>query len=116
MSVEVLLMKALIFDAEAEAEVKNCFFFYFYHHMHLHLFTARWHGQELFLLISIYMDAQDHAIYHVWIHFVPSSLYPRREENILSEPISNPGPLASQATALTTRPWLLGQSQERFLE
>ena len=22
-----------------------------------------------------YMDMQDHAIYHVWIHFIPTSLY-----------------------------------------
>ena len=57
-----------------------------------------------------YMDTQDHAIYHVWIHFIPTSLYPRREKTIWSELESNPGPLASQATALTTRPWLLGQA------
>ena len=56
-----------------------------------------------------YMDTQDHAIYHVWIHFIPTSLYPRREKTIWSELQSNPGPLDSQATALTTRPWLLGQ-------
>ena len=55
------------------------------------------------------MDTQDHAIYHVWIHFIPTSLYPRREKTIWSELESNPGPLISQATALTTRPWLLGQ-------
>ena len=56
----------------------------------------------------LYMDPQDHAIYHVWIHFISTSLYPRREKTIWSELESNPGPLASQATALTTRPWLLG--------
>ena len=56
-----------------------------------------------------YMDMQDHAIYHVWIHFIPTSLYPRREKTIWSELELNPGPPASQATALTTRPWLLGQ-------
>ena len=57
------------------------------------------------------MDTQDHAIYHVWIHFIPTSLYPMRRKNIWSELESNPGPLASQATALTTRPWLLGLSK-----
>ena len=56
----------------------------------------------------IYMDSQDHAIYHVWIHFIPTALYPRREKIIWSELESNPGPLASQATALTTRLLLLG--------
>ena len=55
------------------------------------------------------MDTQDHAIYHVWMHFFPTTLYPRREKTIWSELESNPGPLASQATALTTRPLLLGQ-------
>ena len=28
----------------------------------------------------IYMDTQDHAIYRVWIQFIPTSLYPRREK------------------------------------
>ena len=41
--------------------------------------------------------------------FIPTSLYPRREKSIWSELESNPGPLASQVTARTTRPWLLGQ-------
>ena len=31
-----------------------------------------------------YMDTQDHAVYHVWIHFIPTSLYPRREKTILA--------------------------------
>ena len=26
------------------------------------------------------MDTQDHALYHVWIHFIPTSLYSRREK------------------------------------
>ena len=45
------------------------------------------------------------------ILFLPP--YTRGEENIWSELESNPGPLASrpQATALTTRPWLLGQQE-----
>ena len=51
-----------------------------------------------------YRDTQDHAIYHVWIHFIPTTLYPRREKTIRSELELNPGPLASQATTLTTRP------------
>ena len=54
------------------------------------------------------MDTQDHAIYHVWIHFIPTTLYPRREKTFWSELESNPGPLASQATTLATRPWLHG--------
>ena len=41
------------------------------------------------------------------ILFLPP--YTRGEEkNIWSEPESNPGPLASQATTITTRPCLLG--------
>ena len=61
------------------------------------------------------MDTQDHAIYHVWIHFFPTSLYPRREKTIWSELESNPGPLASQATAPTTRPLLLGRYNWSYL-
>ena len=41
------------------------------------------------------MDTQDHTIYHVWIHFIPTSVYPRREKTIWSELELNPGPLAS---------------------
>ena len=41
------------------------------------------------------MDTQGHAIYHVWIHFIPTSLYPRRNKNIWSELELNPGSLAS---------------------
>ena len=52
------------------------------------------------------MDTQD----HVWIHFIPTTLYPRREKTIWSELELNRGPLASQATALTTRPWLLSST------
>ena len=38
-------------------------------------------------------------------------LLPKEKKNIWSELESNPGPFASrsQATTLTTRPWLLGQ-------
>ena len=55
------------------------------------------------------MDTQDHAIYHVWIQIFPTS-YARGEKQFGLELESNPGPLASQATALTTRTLLLGQS------
>ena len=57
------------------------------------------------------MDMQEHAVYHVWIHFIPASFYLRREKTIWSELELNPGPLAAQATTLTTRPWLLGHVQ-----
>ena len=60
--------------------------------------------------IFFYMDTQVHAILHFWIQFIHTSLYPRREKTIWSELDLNPGPLGSQATALTTRPWLLGQT------
>ena len=66
------------------------------------------------IIILIYMDTHNNAIYRVWIHFIPTSLYLRRSENIWSELELNPGPLASQATALTTRPWLLGLKIEFF--
>ena len=36
-------------------------------------------------------------------------LISEEEKNIWSELELNPGPLASQVTALTTRPWLLGR-------
>ena len=52
------------------------------------------------------MDMQEHTICCVWIHFIPS--YARGEKkNIWAELESNPVPLATQVTALTTRPWLL---------
>ena len=54
------------------------------------------------------MDMQDHAIYHAWIHLFPTS-YARGEKPFFLELESNPGPLASQATALTTRPCRLGR-------
>ena len=62
------------------------------------------------------MDTLEHEIYHVWIHFIPSSLYPRREKTTWSELKLNPSPLASQATALTARPWLLGQMDGATVE
>ena len=48
------------------------------------------------IIILIYIDTQDQAIYHVWINFIPTSLYPRRRKNIWPELELNPGPLASQ--------------------
>ena len=53
-----------------------------------------------------YMDMQEHKICRVYL--LPP--YTRGEKkNIWSELELNLGPLASQATTLTTRPWLLGQ-------
>ena len=52
------------------------------------------------------VDTLDHKICCVWIHITPTSLYLRREEKIWPELELYPDPLASQATALTTRPWL----------
>ena len=46
------------------------------------------------------MDTQDDAIYRVWIHLF---FLPEKRKTIWSELQSNPGPLPSQATALTTR-------------
>ena len=53
------------------------------------------------------MDTLDHAIYHIWIHLFPTT-YARDEKPFGLELESNPDPLASQATALTTRPCHLG--------
>ena len=53
----------------------------------------------------INMDMQDHAIYHAWLLFSYLLKPKEREERPFLE--LNPGPLASQATALTTRPCLL---------
>ena len=55
----------------------------------------------------IYLYLPDHEMYCVWIPLIPTPLYPRREKIIWSELESNPGPLASQSTSLTTRPFLL---------
>ena len=42
---------------------------------------------------------QDHAIYHVWIHFfLPPYIQGERRKTIWSELESNPGPLSSQST------------------
>ena len=54
------------------------------------------------------MDMQNHAIYHVWIHLFPTSSA-QGEKPFGLDLESNPDPLASEATALTTRPYRLGQ-------
>ena len=54
------------------------------------------------IIVIYYRDMQDHIIYHLWIHLFPTS-YARGEKPFGLELKSNPGPLASQATALTTR-------------
>ena len=78
--------------------------FFYSHTLHFHKFAARWHGQELFLFLSSWM-------HKIMQFFVSGShlLIPEEKENIWSELESNPGPFASQATTLTTRPLLLGQ-------
>ena len=62
---------------------------------------------RLGIILFIDMDMQDHANYHVWIHlfFLPAMPEERRK-TIGSVLELNPGPLASQATALTTGPCL----------
>ena len=52
------------------------------------------------------MVMQDRAIDHVWVHLFPTS-YARGEKPFGLKLESNPRPLASQATALTTRPYHL---------
>ena len=80
-----------------DAVVSQCFFLLPYLALTLVCRQMAW----LRIDFIFYTDTQDHAIYHVWIHFIPTSLYPRREKTIWSE--LDPGPLDSQATALTTR-------------
>ena len=44
-------------------------------------YTSSWLDAWLGIsIIFIYMEMQDHVIYRDWIHFIPTSLYPRREE------------------------------------
>ena len=61
------------------------------------------------IIFFIYMDTQDHAILLCLDPFYYYLLIPEERKNIWSELELNPGPLATQASALTTRPWLLGQ-------
>ena len=51
----------------------------------------------------------DHLVYHAWIHLFFQTSMPKKRKTIWSELDLNPGPLAPQATTLTTRPWLLRQ-------
>ena len=63
--------------------------------------------------LFIYMDMQYHAIYNVWIHFfLPPHTRGERRKTSCSELKSNPGALASQATALTTRPRALTRNMK----
>ena len=63
----------------------------------------------IFLFMN--MDTQDHTIYRVWIHlFFQPPMPEERRKTIWYELVLNPDPLVSQATALTTRPCLLGQA------
>ena len=62
---------------------------------------------RLGIVFFINMDTQVHAIYQVKVQFL-SPMPLERGTNIWSELESNPDPLASQATALTTRPCLFG--------
>ena len=39
-------------------------------------------ARNYILLFFIYMDTQDHTLYRVWIHFIPTSLYPMREKTV----------------------------------
>ena len=62
-------------------------------------------------IILVYMDMQDNKIYCFWSHFYPTSLYLMRRRNTIWSLLElNPGPLASQLTALTSRPCLLGHN------
>ena len=91
-------------------------FFFYSHTLHLHQFAARWHGYELYYyFLSTWIRKITQFIMSGSILFLPP--YTREEKNIWSELESNLGPLASQSTALTTRPWLLGlhSYQVRFL-
>ena len=54
------------------------------------------------------MDTQDLTIYLDWIHLFFLPPMPEKRKTIWSELESNPDPLASQATAVTTRPLRLG--------
>ena len=55
------------------------------------------------------MDMQDHAI----LSCLDPTPEEREEKPFWPELESNPGPLGSQVTTLTTRPWLLGQTVAR---
>ena len=65
-----------------------------------------WLGIIIIIILSTWISKSTQFVVSGSILFLPP--YTRGEKkNIWSELESNPGPLASQATALTTRPWLL---------
>ena len=64
----------------------------------------------------VYMETQDHTIYCVCIHLFYLPSMPEKRKTIWSGLGLNPGPLASQATALTTWPCLLGTRSKHWSE
>ena len=60
-------------------------------------------ARNLLLFLFIDMDTQDHTICHIWINLLFLPPMPEKRKTIWSELESNPGPLASQGTALTSR-------------
>ena len=69
------------------------------------------------IIFFINMDTQDHAIDRVWIHLFFLLPMPEvQRKTIWSELESNPDPLASQATTLTTRPDFLGHHLVGMIE
>ena len=49
-------------------------------HLHLHMAWLDAMARNYYIYLYFYLDTQDHAIYRVWIHFVPTPLYPRRRK------------------------------------
>ena len=80
--------------------------FFYSHTMHLHQFATSWHGQESFFCLHGYARSHNLSCLDPFYSYL---LIPKENKIIWSELESNPGPLVEQATALTTRPWLLGQ-------
>ena len=68
-----------------------------------------------YLLFFIYMDTQDHAIYRVWIHVNPTSVYPRREKTLGLSWNWTQVLLLHKQLLRTTRPWLLGRGSSGSL-
>ena len=60
-------------------------------------------ARNLLLFLFIDMDTQDHTICHIWIKLFFLPPMPEKRKTIWSELESNPGSLASQGTALTSR-------------
>ena len=87
------------------ATIVDCKGFLYSHTSHLHLTPLDGATtNDLF----IFMNTQDGTIYCVWIHlFIPPYTLGERRKTTWSELELNSGPLASQATSVTTRPCLL---------